>query len=121
MNQLAGINDWYFFPQVSAKIGFQRMAVPMMGGTPNEEVCAAAKPDAVKCVQAIEGLMGDVFMVGDQVTIADLMFAPHVFYFSLTPEGREIMGSGKLQRWIERMQARPSMQRTEVEKLKAAA
>ncbi|MFI5015308.1 MAG: glutathione S-transferase family protein [Hyphomicrobiales bacterium] len=121
MNQLAGINDWYFFPQVSAKISFQRIVVPMRGGTSDEAMIAAAKPDAVNCVRVIEGLMGDEYLVGDQISIADLMLAPHVFYFSITPEGSEIMKGGKLQRWIERMQARPSMQRTEVEKLKAAA
>ena len=64
MNQLAGISDWYFFPKVSATIAFQRFAVPMMGGTPDEAVIAAAKPDAVNCVQAIEGLMGDVYLMG---------------------------------------------------------
>jgi len=120
-NQLAGINDWYFFSQVSARISFQRLVVPTIGGTPDEAGITAAKPDAVKCLRAIEGLMGDTYMAGDEISIADLMLAPQVFYFSVTPEGREIMQGGKLQRWIERMQARPSMQRTEAEKLRAAA
>jgi len=72
-------------------------------------------------VRAMEALMGDAYLVGDEVSIADLILAPHVFYFSIAPEGREIMQGGKLQRWIERMQARPSMQRTEMERLRAAA
>ncbi|SDR56497.1 glutathione S-transferase [Rhizobiales bacterium GAS191] len=121
MNQLVGINDCYFFPQASVTISFQRIVVPMMGGTPDEAKIDAAKPNAINCVRAIEGLMGDAYLAGDQLSIADLMLAPHIFYFSITPEGREIMKGGKLQRWIERMQARPSMQRTELEKLKAAA
>jgi glutathione S-transferase len=121
MNQLAGISDWYFFPKVSATIAFQRFAVPMMGGTPDEAVIAAAKPDAVNCVQAIEGLMGDVYLTGEEISIADLMLIPHVHYFALTPEGKEILREGKLQRWVERMRRRPSLERTEIERLKAAA
>jgi glutathione S-transferase len=121
MNQLVGINDWYLFPQASAPISFQRIVVPMLGRTPDEAMIAAAKPNAANCVRAIEALMGDTYLVGDEVSIADLMLAPHVFYFSITPEGREIMQGGRLQRWIERMQARPSMQRTEAERLRAAA
>jgi glutathione S-transferase len=121
MNQLAGISDWYFFPKVSATIAFQRFAVPMMGGTPDEAVIAAAKPDAVNCVQAIEGLIGDVYLTGEEISIADLMLIPHVHYFALTPEGKEILREGKLQRWVERMRRRPSLERTEIERLKAAA
>ena len=121
MNQLIGINDCYFFPQVSVRISFQRIVAPMLGRTPDEEMIAAAKPDAANCVRAVEALMGDAYLVGDEVSIADLILAPHVFYFSIAPEGREIMQGGKLQRWIERMQARASMRNTEIEKLRAAA
>jgi glutathione S-transferase len=121
MNQLVGISDCYVFPQVSVKISYQRLVVPMLGGTPDEAMIAAARSDAVNCVRAIEGLMGDTYMVGDEVSIADLMLAPHIAYLSITPEGREIMKGGKLQRWIERMEARPSMQNTEPQKLRAAA
>jgi len=121
MNQLTGINDWYFFPQISVCISYQRLIAPMRGGTPDEAKIAAAKPNAVACVEAIEGLMGEPFLIGDELSMADLMLAPHVYYFSVTPEGREILKGGKLHRWIERMQARPSMQRTEMERLRAAA
>jgi glutathione S-transferase len=121
MNQLVGINDCYFFPQVSVPISFQRIVVPMLGRTPDEAMIAAAKPNASNCVRAIEALMGDSYLVGDEVSIADLMLAPHVFYFSITPEGRDIMQGGKLQRWIERMQARAGMRSTEAERLRAAA
>jgi glutathione S-transferase len=121
MNQLVGITDWYFFPKVTATISFQRFVVPMRGGTPDEAVIAAARPDAVTCVKAIEALMGDVYLTGEEISVADLMLIPHAHYFSLTPEGKEILRDGKLQRWVERMRGRPSLQRTELERLKAAA
>ncbi|MBV8183752.1 MAG: glutathione S-transferase family protein [Hyphomicrobiales bacterium] len=121
MNQLVGIADFYFFPKVTATISFQRFVVPMRGGTPDEAVIAAAKPDAVTCVKAIEALMGDVYLTGEEVSLADIMLIPNAHYFSLTPEGKETLGDGKLQRWVERMRRRPSFERTEIERLKAAA
>jgi len=122
MNQLIGITDWYFFPKITATISFQRFAVPMRGGTPDEAVIAAAKPEAMKCVKAIEVLMGDApFLTGGEISIADLFLAPHAHYLALTPEGKEIMRDGKLQRWVGRMRQRPSLERTEAEKVRAAA
>ncbi len=120
MNQLVGITEWYFFPKVTATIPFQRFVVPMRGGSPDEAVIAAAKPDAITCVKAIEALMGDVYLTGENISVADIMLIPHAHYFSLTPEGKEILGNGKLQRWVERMRRRPSLERTEIERLKAA-
>jgi glutathione S-transferase len=49
------------------------------------------------------------------------MLIPHAHYFALAPEGKEILRDGKLQRWVERMRGRPSLERTELERLKAAA
>jgi len=121
MNQLVGITDWYFFPKVIATIVFQRFVVPMRGGTPDEAVIVAAKPDALTCLKAIEALMEGDYLTGEHISVADLLLIPHAHYFSLTPEGKEIMRDGKLQRWVERMRGRPSLERTEIERLKAAA
>lgn len=121
MNQLVGITDWYFFPKVTATIPFQRFVVPMRGGTPDEAIIAAAKTGAVTCANAIEALMYDVYLTGEEISVADIMLIPHAHYFSLTPEGKEILRDGKLQRWVERMRRRPSFERTEIERLKAAA
>jgi len=71
MNQLAGICDWYFFPQVSATIGFQRLIKPLMGGSADEDVCAEALPNATRCVTEIARLLGDgPYLAGAQLSIA---------------------------------------------------
>ena len=47
MNQIIGINDWYFFPKVAAVIVFQRIVGPVLLGTATDEaVIAAAMPMA---------------------------------------------------------------------------
>jgi len=121
MNQLASICDWYVMPNISVPISRERVVVPLFGGTPDEAKIVGALPKAEICIRAIESLIAEPYLVGEAVSLADLMLAPHLSYFAAAPEGRAIMGQGKLTRWLARMEARPSMQRTTIEKLRAAA
>jgi glutathione S-transferase len=115
MNQLAGICDWYFFPQVSATIGFQRLIKPLMGGSADEAVCAEALPNATRCVTEIARLLGDApYLAGAQLSIADLMLAPHIAFFAMTAEGERLLaGATNVGAWIARMEARDSMRKTD--------
>jgi len=116
MDQLIGISDWYFFPQVTAIISFQRFIAPRLGLATDEAAIAAAVPNARICVAAIDRLAreGAGFLVTDRPTVADLMLAPQFDYFAATPEGRGILGAYPgLLRWLERMRERPSMRRTD--------
>jgi glutathione S-transferase len=114
MNQIIGINDWYLFPQVARIIVFQRIVGPViMGTTPDEAACAAAVPDAERCLQELDRLLGDQsFLAGDQLSIADLLLAPQLSYLAATPECAKIMQGTRLKAWLGRMQARASMQAT---------
>jgi len=121
MNQLMGIADWYLFQQVAAKIGFQRVVVPLRGGTPDEAVIAAAMPDARICIDTLNGFLdGHAFMVGDALTLADYMLAPVLDMLNGTPEGRGLIAGTQLAGYIDRMVARESMRRTTRERLLAA-
>jgi glutathione S-transferase len=42
MNQIIGINDWYFFPKVAAVIVFQRIIGPALLGIATDEAAIAA-------------------------------------------------------------------------------
>jgi glutathione S-transferase len=111
----AGICDWYFFPQVTATICFQRLKKPMMGGSTDEDACAAALPDATRCIEAVAQLMGDgPYLAGEELSIADLMLAPHMAFFAMTPEGQTLLaGAPSISDWLARMDARPSMRNTD--------
>jgi len=61
------------------------------------------------------------FVAGDSLSIADLMLAPHLAMFRVTPEGASLLGEAGLIDWVDRMSARPSMQATERERLMQAA
>lgn len=124
MNQIIGINDWYFFPKVAAVIVFQRIVGPvLMGLVPDEEAIARALPDARVCVTELARLLGDQpFLAGDALSIADLMLAPQLDFFAATPEGRDLLAGTVLVDWLARMNERPSMRKTQrPEQLKAAA
>ena len=114
MNQLCGIADCYVSKDVSALVSFPRLMAPRMGLPVDEAAIAAALPGAERCVREIARLMGPgPFMVGTALSIADLMLAPHLDYFGMTPEGTEILSRyPAVADWLERMRARPSMAAT---------
>ena len=124
MNQIIGVNDWYLFPQVIAVIVFQRLVGPiLMGLQPNEEAIAAAVPNAQRCIGELNRLLGDsTFLVGETLSLADIILAAQLAYLPATPEGAIILKGTKLEAWLNRMIARPSMQATlPPEALRAAA
>ena len=114
MNQIIGINDWYLFPQVARIIVFNRIIGPaLLGMRPDETAIAAAVPDARLCLGEVDRLVdGQPFLAGEQLTLADLMLAPQVYYLAATPEGAAILKDTSLLSWLGRMNARPSMMAT---------
>ncbi len=123
MNQIVGIVDWYVFPQITVKITAERLMSQMFWGRgPDEEGVANAVPAARVCVQELQRLMGSApFLAGDSISIADLMLAPHLAMFRMTPEGQNLLQDSSLNGWMDRMAARPSFQATERERLMQAA
>lgn len=115
MNQIIGINDWYFFQQVVRTLVFQRVVGPVVLGIPTDEaICAASIADAELCIGELTRLLGDkTYFAGDALSHADILLAPHMYYFAMTPEGDALLKrNAPLARWLERMNARKSMQAT---------
>jgi glutathione S-transferase len=124
MNQIVGINDWYFFPKAAAAIVGQRIVGPVLLGRPADEtVVADAMPMARTCSAELNRLLGgNRFLAGDQFTLADIMLAPQIDFFAATPEGRSILKGTALEAWLARMNTRPSMIATQrPEPLRGAA
>jgi glutathione S-transferase len=122
MDQLIGICDWYLFPQVGVTIAFQRIVKPLLMGAPaDEEVIAKALPNAERCYAAIAGFLQGPFLTGPAVSIADLMIACHMSMLNATPECQAIITRHPgLRDWLARMEARPSLQKTDLMKRQAA-
>jgi glutathione S-transferase len=114
MNQVAGIADWYVFPQIGIGIVFQRIVGPiLLGKAADESAIKEALPKAQICIGELERLLGaQSFFAGEMLTIADLMLAPQLDYFAATPEGGQLLAGTRLEAWLARMNARPSLRAT---------
>ena len=115
MQQVIAVVDSYAYGSMISAIVIQRVVMPMVGGTTDETVIAAALPTAVLSLQALQDLLGDQpFMAGGELSLADLHLAPVMAYFTATPEGQAQMpGYPKLARWWAAVAARPSMVATQ--------
>lgn len=123
MNQLMGITDWYFMPQVSSQITFNRLVAPKFGLPVDETKVAAALPNAQTCVAEIARLLdGHTWLAGDRISLSDLLLAPHLSMFALTEEGKTVLRDhSALTAWLARIEARPSMKTTTWEALTTRA
>jgi glutathione S-transferase len=124
MDQVMNINDWYLFHGVANVIIFQRVIGPkLMGLKPDEAAIEAAMPKARTVFKTLAGLLeGQSFFAGESISLADLLVAPGISFFTATPEWAELgKPHASLVAWLERMEARSSMAATTWERVAAIA
>jgi glutathione S-transferase len=124
MDQLMNISDWYLFQGVASVILFQRIVGPrILGLTPNETAIAIAMPQAHLAFAELARLLGDKpFFVSDAVSLADIMLAPQLDFFSMIPEWDALTAERPaLRSWLARMNSRPSMVQTTWERVESMA
>lgn len=118
MSQVMNILDWYAMPSLTGVIGFNRIVKPMLGRPVDEEAVKAAVPLARTTIQALEELLGaQAYFTGDNVTLADLAAIAHLDMVPASPEGAELIAGSPLLGWIERMNQRPSVQGSTMQKM----
>jgi glutathione S-transferase len=120
MDQAMNVNDWYLFPGVANVIVFHRVVGPrLMGLKPDEAAIEAAMPKARTVFAELARLLGEQsFFAGEDLSLADLMLAPAIEFFTATPEWVELGAPHKnLVAWLARMEARPSMKATTWERV----
>jgi glutathione S-transferase len=124
MDQVLNINDWYLFQGVGNVIVFHRVVAPrILGATPDEEAIKAAMPKARTVFNELARLLGgQTYFAGDALSLADLLLAPAVEFFTATPEWPELGAPhANLVAWLARMQERPSMKATTWERVSELA
>lgn len=113
MHQWVSIINSYLYSPAIVSIVIQRLVVPQHGGTPNEDMIREAKEPAQKALGVInDGLGNSDFLVGDNLTLADLFLLPITHYLSVTePEGQALLSKvDNLRGWHEKMMQRQSAQ-----------
>jgi glutathione S-transferase len=124
MDQVMNVNDWYLFQGVGSVIGFHRVVGPkLMGLKPDEAAIEAAMPKARAVFQELARLLGEQpYFAGETISLADLLVAPQLGFFTQTPEW-SVLGAPhqNLVAWLARMEARPSLQATTWERVSEMA
>lgn len=111
INRVIGVIEWYFFPNVAAPIGFNRIIGPRLLGIAGDEAAIIeAMPMARSCFAEFDRLLGEeTYFGGETMSLADIMLATQLDLFGECSEGRELIdGTNHLQSWLERMVSRPS-------------
>src|SRR5713226_10763077 len=114
MSQIMGIVDAYIYPSIAGGILYNRSLAPRLGLPVDEAAVAASLPQARLCLAEIARLMGEQpFLVGERISLADLMVIPHLYYFSRLPEGEAALAEQQsLRQWMRRLEERQSFQVT---------
>lgn len=114
MEMCIGVSDNYAYPIMISRLVWQRLVIPMQGGTPDEAVIAESITEVGRQLRLInDQLKGHDFLVGDQLSLADLFLGPIVFYVGMTPEGGKMIDElENVKAWQTRFTARPSWQAT---------
>jgi glutathione S-transferase len=124
MDQVMNVNDWYLFHGVGNVIIFHRVVGPrVMGLKPDEAAIEAAMPKARAVFAELARLLGEQsFFAGDALTLADLLVAPQIDFFTETPEWADLGAPHpNLVAWLARMEARPSFMATTWERVSELA
>jgi glutathione S-transferase len=124
MDQVMNVNDWYLFQGVGNVIIFHRVVGPrVMGLTPDEAAIEAAMPKARAVFEELARLLGEQpWFAGEAISLADLLVAPQLGFFTQTPEWSVLGAPHKnLVAWLARMEARPSLTATTWERVSEMA
>jgi glutathione S-transferase len=101
--------DWFIY-----HIAHERIVFPELGIEPDEKVVAVALPEADNALSVLDRELGDrqAFLIGDQVTLADLAMLPMISTLSLCKDGQTLLAAHpRTLQWRERMEALPSIKR----------
>src|SRR5512147_2794577 len=88
--QIVSIMDHYGYRPLIWDIMVERLMAPTEGREPDEAKIAATIPKAQTVLTALSDLMTGPYLLGEQLTLADLHLATIIAYFRLAPEGQQL-------------------------------
>jgi glutathione S-transferase len=117
MAQVVGLLDSYAYRPMVWGVFVQRVRVPLRGGVADEPVVSQAMLEVEKSLDALASLKGSSrFLVGDDLTLADLHGYPMIKYLALSPEGSAALSARpSLASWLQELDLAPSAIATRTE------
>jgi glutathione S-transferase len=112
MRQIMAIVDSYLYGPAISTITIQRLIVPSRGGETDTAAVEAAIPKVQTALKAIEAIATcSPYLLGADVTLADLYLLPVVFYLSNTPDWDAVISeTPQLKTWWDQASQLPSFQ-----------
>jgi glutathione S-transferase len=113
MQWISAFND-YFVATIGRRILGEFYAPIVFNRPTNQATIEEALPEAGQVLSILDGLLArQPFLTGDKLSLADLMYLPHLFYLAETPETVDLLAPvPHLRRWHDDMSGRPSVQAT---------
>lgn len=113
MRQIEAIIDNYLYPQAIGTIVIQNLIVPQQGGKTDQQAVEKAIAPTQKALSAIEELyIGNPFLVGSLISIADFYLIPIFVYLQQTPEFAAVTADvPKLKAWWDEVKILASVQK----------
>lgn len=111
MNQIIGTLDAYGYRAMVWDVAVERLEK----AEPDEQLIGKGLRQAGTVLEVLTALKKEgPWLLGDQLTLADLHAAPIVAYFLKVAEGRDLLARySEIRDWYARIAARPSFARTE--------
>lgn len=115
MNQIIGLLDAYAYRTLVWDIYVERVSKPRDGRQVDEARIAAALPRARTCLAVLAGLKrSGTWLLGEQITLADLHAAPIFAYFVKSAEGAAMLADEPgLAAWYDAISAHAGFRATE--------
>ncbi|MDX2244185.1 MAG: glutathione S-transferase family protein [Leptolyngbyaceae cyanobacterium bins.302] len=113
MRKWIGIAANYLYPVGVMQLFLQRIMFPIMGNDPDETVIAESATTAGQQLDGLEQELITPFLVGDSLTLADILTGAMVYYINMTQEGVALVQARpKTAAWLDRLTQRQSFQQT---------
>ena len=108
--QWISVLNCYGYPAMVRNYVLQYVFPRGPDGKPDRATIEAALPEIRKVLAPIDrAIDGRDFVVGDSVTLADILLIPMVEYVKAMPEGKELISAfPNLRRWTDKLAQRPS-------------
>lgn len=111
MQQIVGIIDSYGYWPMVRQVFSHRVFRPHFGRKADEDEVRRGLQTSATVLRALEDLLSDgPWLLGEQLTLADIHLGPMMAYFAPAPEGGALLAEfPRLSGWWSRVAARPSM------------
>ncbi len=114
MSQWLSIANAYVFPTTENGLVLPRLVVPMMGGTPREDLIQKALPTIAYQMTIVSNRLEEAhYLAGNRFSLADVFMYSILRAVQLTPEGRMIFDRLlPLKKWMSTIAQRESARAT---------